>query len=57
MVFVLLVSSLVFRGFIAAPHDKAHPVPTPAQPTKGPKPCRAFIVPWEDFAAFREKIA
>jgi len=52
-----MVFVLVFRGLIAAPLDIAHPVPSPAQPTNGPKSCRAFIVPWEDFAAFREKFA
>jgi hypothetical protein len=38
-------------------HDIAQPVPSPAHPTNSPKTCTAFSVPWEDFAAFREKIA
>jgi hypothetical protein len=48
---------LVFSRLDCRTYDKATPVPTPAQPTKGPKSCTAFFVPWEDFAAFREKIA
>jgi hypothetical protein len=53
MVFVLLV----FSRLDCRTYDIAHPVPTPAQPTKGPKTCTAFPVPWEDFAGLREKFA
>jgi hypothetical protein len=52
-----VVFSIGFFGLIAAPSDIASPVPTPAHPTKFPKTCTAFSVPWEDFAGFREKIA
>jgi hypothetical protein len=56
-VLIVMVFVLVFRGLITAPLDIADTMPTTAQPTKCRKTCTAFPVPWEDFAAFREKIA